>query len=75
MDAMIGDLICNKNTTVAKNTARHVQLYFIADVYFIKFTTVKLVTCFNCTMIKSQVLKIALPGLVTNRAIQRMVQQ
>src|SRR5579863_8405677 len=53
VDAVVSDLVGSENTTVAKDATRHVQLYFIADIYFRKCTAVKLITGFSSAMIKA----------------------
>src|SRR6202012_1058484 len=75
MVAVIGDLVGSKNTTVAQDAARHVQLYFVANVYLFKSTAVKLVAGFGSAVVKAKVLQVALASLVANRAIQRVVYQ
>src|ERR1039458_8764137 len=75
MDAFITKLISSLYTTIAKNTSSHVQLNMRPNIYFLKCPARLLIPCLCNTMLISKILQITFPGLITNRAIKRMIYQ
>src|SRR3569833_845703 len=75
VNPMNGYLIGSKYTTVAKDAARHVQLYLITNIDLLERTLVFFVTGFSCAMLKAKILQVTFTCLVANRAIQRVIDQ
>src|SRR5574343_493756 len=75
MYPLIGYLISRKHTTVAKNTAGHVELDILTQIVFLKRTTFEFVAGSFAAVFIAEVLQMTFTGLVTNGAIQRVIDQ
>jgi len=75
MDPLIGELIGNKYTPETHDAARHVEFDVGADVNFLKGAALKFVAGTGFAMLKREVLQVTLARLITNRAIQGVVDE
>ena len=73
MNPFIRNLVGRIHTTIAQNTARHVQLYVRANIPLLERPAIFFVTGRCFTMIEGKVLQITLTGLITDRAVERVV--
>src|SRR5678815_1288778 len=75
MYTVVSYLVGYIGTTITKNTARHMQLYVLPDVFADKCSSFKFVTGLFCSMCVAKILEIAFPCLVAYRAIQWMINK
>src|SRR5690606_10491806 len=73
MHPAVSKLVGSHNTAVAKDATGHVKLDLVSDVLRLKRPFLFNKTCFRITMLKAKVLQVTFSGLVTYRAIQRVV--
>src|SRR5690606_22473797 len=70
-----GNLVSCFHATVTQNTTVHMQLDFVSDVLRLKCSSFEFVSCFFFSVFVAQILQLTFSGLVTNRTIQRVVDQ
>ena len=73
--ALVSDLVSGIDAAVAQDAARHVQLDIGPEVHFVEGAALFLVAGSAHAVLVRKVLQAALPGLVADRAIQRVVDQ
>ncbi|MNR14959.1 hypothetical protein D3C85_1314630 [compost metagenome] len=75
MNPVICQLICHIYTTVTQDTAVHVQFDLISDIDRIKGSAFLFVARSFFSVFETKILQMTFTCLVTNRAIQRVIDQ
>ena len=73
--AFVGELIGCKHAAVAKYAAGHVQLNIRTDIVLFECAAVEFETCAFLSVFIAQILKLTFACLVTDRAIERVIDQ